>query len=225
VAETFPAILLFGFQIGGVRMGRAGDPEMPMTLHPAIQPDDDFLLDDGLPCLRRSGKLYYLGDMQPPVLEACRRVDLSFEQLAEKLGMTRPALLLILKGYDPVPVPLKSMLDRLVTQVGLLQPATSYCEIPADRLPVTEATVTEAPVHEAMAKAEAPPMTMTGTIITVAAEEVLIPQGVSLDRPAASSPAVPSIDTPPPPPRIGPSPAFTPGLRRTYISRASREQP
>lgn len=205
-------------------MGRAGDLEMPMTLHPAIQPDDDFLLDDGLPCLRRAGRLYYLGDMQPPVLEACRRVDLSFEQLAEKLGMTRPALLLILKGYDPVPLPLKSMIDRLVAQVGLLQPPIRYCEIPAERMPAHEAPVNEVTLNEVTTKAEASPRKVTGTIITVAAEEVLIPQGVSLDHRPVAPPAAPPVGAPPAPPRIGSPPAFTPGLRRTYISRASREQ-
>lgn len=216
-----------------------------MTLHHAIQPDDDFLLDDGLPCLRRNGTLYYLGDMQPRVLEACRRVDLTFEQLAEKLGMTRPTLLLILKGYDPVPLPLKGMIDRLVTQVGLLQPATSYCEIPAERMPAAEQAMVEAqaeappvvtaihamPIEDAPAQdaplpaaADASARPMTGTIITVAAEEVLIPQGVSLDHRPVAPPAAPPVGTPPAPPRIGSPPAFTPGLRRTYISRASREQ-
>ncbi|WP_341910227.1 hypothetical protein [Ferrovibrio terrae] len=195
-----------------------------MTLHPAIQPDDDFLLDDGLPCLRRNGTLYYLGDMQPRVLEACRRVDLSFEQLAEKLGMTRPALLLILKGYDPVPLPLKSMIDRLVAQVGLLQPPTSYCEIPAERMPAHAAPVKEVTLNEVTATVEASSTKMMGTIITVAAEEVLIPQGVSLDHRPVAPPAAPPVGAPPAPPRIGSPPAFTPGLRRTYISRASREQ-
>ena len=47
---------------------------------------------------------------QPLVLEACRRHGMSFEEYAAKLGVTRAALVLILKGHDPVP---RHMLDSI----------------------------------------------------------------------------------------------------------------
>lgn len=199
-----------------------------MTLHSTIQPDDDFLLDDGLPCLRRDGKLYYLGDMQPRVLEACRRVEIGFEQLTEKLGMNRPQLVLILKGYDPVPLPLKHMIDRLVTQTGLMQPAMSYCEVPPDRLPPGESaadsrgatakvatTIHAVPIPDAenaaaaMASAES-----DAAPVTVPVEEVVIPDIVALDRPGA-----PHVVVPPAPTDLS---GFTPGLRRAPQSRGRK---
>lgn len=191
-----------------------------MTLQTALQPDDDFLLDDGLPCLRRDGKLYYLGDMQPRVLEACRRVEISFEQLTEKLGMNRPQMVLILKGYDSVPLPLKSMIDRLITQTGLMQPATSYTEVPEERIPANESapdsrdespkvstTIHSVPIpDQENARASAPAAGSDRPPVTVPVEEVVIPDVVSLDRPGAPHVVVPSVE-----PDLS---GFTPGLRR-----------
>jgi hypothetical protein len=55
-------------------------------------------------------KQFFVRDVQPLVLEACRRHGMSFEEYAAKLGVTRAALVLILKGHDPVP---RHMLDSI----------------------------------------------------------------------------------------------------------------
>ncbi|MFN4166453.1 MAG: hypothetical protein ACK4GK_17910 [Ferrovibrio sp.] len=55
-------------------------------------------------------KQFFARDVQPLVLEACRRNGISFEEYAAKLGVTRAALVLILKGHDPVP---RHMLDSI----------------------------------------------------------------------------------------------------------------
>lgn len=216
---------------------------MPVTLHATIQPDDDFLLDDGLPCLRRDGQLYYLGDVQPRVLEACRHFEIGFEQLSEKLGLPRPALVLILKGYDAVPPALKSMIDRLVAQAGLQQPATSHCTVPADRLPANESDGESQGDSRADSTAESavPVVTTIHAVpipdppraendaadraapgrdlapITVPAEEVVIPDVVALDRPGAPHLVVPDAT-----PEFSPGLAgFTPGLRRSARRKAA----
>jgi hypothetical protein len=200
----------------------------PQALSP--QGDDDFLLDDGLPCLRRDGKLYYLTDVQPRVLDACRHFDISFDQLAEKLGMTRPALLLILKGYDPVTPVLKGMIDRLLGQVGLLPPltvqgasmsesirgaaseappvVTTIESVPIPPVPLPEATDTEEDEEDDEDK-----------VITVAAEaigETLVPQPLTPGRPAASVPPLPPVVFTPG------LPDFTPGPRRAPRRRRPR---
>ncbi len=185
--------------------------------HPA---DDDFLLDDGLPCLRRDGKLYYLSDVQPRVLEACRHFEISFDQLAEKLGMTRPALLLILKGYDSVPLPLKSMIDRLLGQVGLLPPQAADISAAANDAapPPVVTTIHAVPVPEPVA--EAPDV--EEPVITVAAEEIAarIPQRLTPGRPGVVAPST-SVPMVPPVFAAG-LPDFTPGLRRAPRRRAVR---
>lgn len=177
------------------------DTPLPQT--PSEPGDDDFLLDDGLPCLRRDGKLYYLNDVQPRVLEACRHFEISFDQLAEKVGMTRPALLLILKGYDPVTPVLKGMIDRLLGQVG---GAT-------EDVPPVVTTIHSIPVPEVVPE---PSVDDENPVITVTAEaigETLVPQPLTPGRPAA---AVPPGSVPPVSPvDFTPGlPDFTPGLLR-----------
>lgn len=197
------------------------DPAVPQI--PSELGDDDFLLDDGLPCLRRDGKLYYLTDVQPRVLEACRHFEVSFDQLAEKLGMTRPVLLLILKGYDPVALALKGMIDRLLGQAGLLpQPgaaaAPDATRDVAGKVPPVVTTIHSVPIPELD---PAPPPTETedereDAVITVTAEavgETLVPQPLTPGRPAAAVP--PIVFTPG-------LPDFTPGLRRAPRRRRPR---
>lgn len=203
-----------------------------MTLDTAApQGDDDFLLDDGLPCLRRDGRLYYLNDVQPRVLEACRHFEISFDQLAEKLGMTRPVLLLILKGYDPVTPVLKGMIDRLLGQVGLLPMLTAEgASMPDSIRGATEdakpvvTTIHSVPVPEVVP--DLPPVDeeddRADAVITVTAEaigETLVPQPLTPGRPAA---AVPPGSVPPVPPlAFAPGlPDFTPGLRRAPRRRS-----
>lgn len=198
-----------------------------MTMLYDLQPDDDFLVEDGLPCLRRDGKLYYLGDVQPRVLDACRRFGISFELLSEKLGMMRPALVLILKGYDAVPPNLKSMLDRMVVQAEQMQMEA----LAEEATPESEAIRSVEPVVEPVMEPTPAASAATVTIMSVPVpdapchdngaadglmmDEVIIPDVVSLDRPAA--PGVPAVGFAPG------LPAFTPGLRRTVRRRpASR---
>ncbi len=175
---------------------------------------DDFLLDDGLPCLRRDGKLYYLNDVQPRVLEACRHFEISFDQLAEKLGMNRPAMVLILKGYDPVPLPLKGMIDRLLGQVGLLPPQPADLAVAANDAAPVVTTIHAVPVPDPVP--EEP-------VITVIAEEIgetVIPQPLTPGRPAASVSSAPVPMVPPVVFAAG-LPEFTPGLRRAPRRRSA----
>lgn len=211
---------------------------MPVTFEPvqtaapqtlSQQGDDDFLLDDGLPCLRRGGKLYYLTDVQPRVLDACRHFDISFDQLAEKLGMTRPVLLLILKGYDPVTPVLKGMIDRLLGQVGLLPPLTAQgasisqsIRGAASEAPPVVTTIESVPIPS-VPWPEAPDADEDedgeDEVITVVAEaigETLVPQPLTPGRPAASVPPLPPVVFTPG------LPDFTPGLRRAPRRRRPR---
>lgn len=204
-------------------------PPAPQTL--SQQGDDDFLLNDGLPCLRRDGKLYYLTDAQPRVLEACRYFEISFDQLAEKLGMTRPVLLLILKGYDPVTPLLKGMIDRLLGQVGLLPPlAAQGVSIPDS---IRSATGDAPPIVTTIESVPIPPVPLPrvpeadedaegeseDAVVTVVAEaigETLVPQPLTPGRPAASVPPLPPVVFTPG------LPDFTPGLRRAPRRRRPR---
>jgi hypothetical protein len=171
---------------------------------PASHPTDDFLLDDGLPCLRRDGRLYYLGDVQPRVLEACRQVDIGFDQFADKLGMTRPAMVLILKGYDPVSPQLKGMIDRLLGQCGLLPTLPGETAVEAAPLVTTLHAV---PVPEVGTVEDD-----SDAVITVTAEDlptVIVPPDLVPGRPGAMvAPAVAPAAF-----AAGLS-EFTPGLRR-----------
>lgn len=175
-----------------------------MSMMTDLNPDDDFLLDDGLPCLRKDGKLYYLGDVQPRVLEACRHFGLSFDQLAEKLGLMRPALVLILKGYDAVPPNLKSMLDRLVMQSASMRDDDVAV---SESAPETVDVVAEPVVVQAAMAAEEPVPTQKVTIMSVPipepvaqpaaaaqhdSEEVVIPDVVALGRPATPHVVIPT---------------------------------
>jgi hypothetical protein len=77
-----------------------------------VQPSS-ALLASAAANLETSGtgsKLFFTRDIQPVVLEACRRHNISFDEYAARLGTTRTALVLILKGIDPVP---RGMRDSL----------------------------------------------------------------------------------------------------------------
>lgn len=197
-----------------------------MSLMTDLNPDDDFLLDDGLPCLRKDGRLYYLGDVQPRVLQACRRFGIGFDQLAEKLGLMRPALVLILKGYDAVPPNLKSMLDRLVLQAATMRDDDGYNDLASGESAAPQAAEPVDVVAEPVMTAPAP--TQKATILSVpipetaaaaesAADEVMIPDVVALDRPAT-----PHVVIPTPPAFQSGLPEVTPGLRRQPRRRMSK---
>lgn len=187
--------------------------------YPSPQGEDDFLLGDGLPCLRRDGKLYYLTDVQPRVLEACRQFEISFDQLAEKLGMTRPVLLLILKGYDPVSPVLKSMLDRLVAQSTQppgekAEPAPSPVVTRIESVPVPPAREEDAPEDDAD-----PVITLVPEAIDA---DMRVPQPLSPGRPAVAVPPV-TPSTYPGPAGIYPRPAPRPTPARPPAGRLNRQ--
>lgn len=71
-------------------------------------------------------KLFFTGDVQPVVLEACRQHNISFDAYATRLGSTRAAMVLILKGHDPVPRHMLESLRQFVQAArDARQPASS----------------------------------------------------------------------------------------------------
>ncbi|WP_341895507.1 hypothetical protein [Ferrovibrio terrae] len=75
------------------------------------------LLASALADLETSGpasKLFFTRDVQPVVLEACRRHNISFDEYAARLGTTRTALVLMLKGIDPIPYRMRDSLRDFV---------------------------------------------------------------------------------------------------------------
>lgn len=76
------------------------------------------LSQTGLSTLERGSKLYFAEDVQPLVLQACRAHGISFDLFATRFSMTRGALVLMLKGHDPVPRPVKRAIEDFV-QRGL----------------------------------------------------------------------------------------------------------
>lgn len=72
-------------------------------------------LDNSALETRRVGvKMFFVRDVQPLVLEACRRQQIGFDQFAIRIGTTRAALVLVLKGHDPVSPNLLAALRDLV---------------------------------------------------------------------------------------------------------------
>jgi hypothetical protein len=72
---------------------------------------------------RRDGaRVFFTRDVQPIVLEACRRQGVSFDNFALKLGTNRAALVLILKGHDPVSPNMLGLLRDFVAAAGQTQP-------------------------------------------------------------------------------------------------------
>lgn len=68
-------------------------------------------------------KTFFARDVQPLVLQACRQRGISFDDYAAKLGMTRAALVLILKGHDPVPRHLLDSIEAFVDIAAAAQAA------------------------------------------------------------------------------------------------------
>lgn len=62
-----------------------------------------------------AGRFYAERDSIVAVSEACREVKMSMDELAQKLGVSRPALVLMLNGNDPLQ---RSQLDQLRAFVG-----------------------------------------------------------------------------------------------------------
>lgn len=70
---------------------------------PANQPFTSVTLDPRSLETRRDGaRIFFIRDVQPIFLEACRRQQISFDAFCAKMGSNRAAMVLILKGHDAV---------------------------------------------------------------------------------------------------------------------------
>jgi hypothetical protein len=80
-------------------------------------PTTSTLLASALANLETTGpasKLFFTRDVQPVVLEACRHHNIGFDEYAVRLGTNRTALLLMLKGIDPIPLRMRDSLRDFV---------------------------------------------------------------------------------------------------------------
>ena len=66
-----------------------------------------------------AGRYYADRDAIVAVADACRVAQVSMDQLAVKLGISRPALVLILNGTDPISNTMVEQLRGFVTQQAL----------------------------------------------------------------------------------------------------------
>jgi len=90
---------------------------------PATQPFISMTLDPKSLETRRDGaRIFFSRDVQPVILEACRRQQISFDTFASKMGSNRAAMVLILKGHDAVS---PNMLGRLRDFVAAAQGNTA----------------------------------------------------------------------------------------------------
>ncbi|PJI43794.1 hypothetical protein [Ferrovibrio sp.] len=55
-----------------------------------------------LATVERGARLYFAQDVQPLVLQACRAHGIGFDLFAARFNLPRSALVLVLKGHDPV---------------------------------------------------------------------------------------------------------------------------
>lgn len=67
---------------------------------------------------RIGAKLFFARDVQPIILEACRRQQISFDAYALKLGTNRASLVLILKGHDAVSPNMLGLLRDFVAEAA-----------------------------------------------------------------------------------------------------------
>jgi hypothetical protein len=77
---------------------------------------------DVLPVMKIRNRLFFLQDVQPRVMAACRRARIRVGLLAVRLQTPRYALVLILRGVDPVPPALHRLLDDFVARAEALPP-------------------------------------------------------------------------------------------------------
>lgn len=61
-----------------------------------------------------ASRLFFTRDIQPVVLQACRQHKISLDDYAIRLGTNRTALVLMLKGIDPVPLRIRDALRDFV---------------------------------------------------------------------------------------------------------------
>lgn len=75
-----------------------------------------------LPVMKVRNRLYFIQDVQPRVMAACRRANIGFDLLATRLQTPRYALVLILRGVDPVSPALRRLLDDFIARAEALPP-------------------------------------------------------------------------------------------------------
>lgn len=68
----------------------------------------------GLSTIARGANVYFTEDVQPLVLQACRAHGIGFDLFATRFSMPRGALVLMLKGHDPVPRPVLRAIESFV---------------------------------------------------------------------------------------------------------------
>lgn len=67
-----------------------------------------------LATVERGARLYFAQDVQPLVLQACRAHGIGFDLFAARFNLPRSALVLVLKGHDPVPRQMQRAIEDFV---------------------------------------------------------------------------------------------------------------
>lgn len=78
-----------------------------------------------LPTKTFGAKIFFAKDVQPAVLDACRKTGISFDAFAAKLGMPRASLVLILKGQDPVARHTLQVIEEMIAKAQPAAPPQS----------------------------------------------------------------------------------------------------
>jgi len=71
-------------------------------------------LRSNLATVERGARLYFAQDVQPLVLQACRAHGIGFDLFAARFNLARSALVLVLKGHDPVPRQMQRAVEEFV---------------------------------------------------------------------------------------------------------------
>ncbi len=67
-----------------------------------------------LATVERGARLYFAQDVQPLVLQACRAHGIGFDLFATRFNLPRSALVLVLRGHDPVPRQMQRAIEDFV---------------------------------------------------------------------------------------------------------------
>lgn len=91
--------------------------QYPRHARPAARPvgtSASVLVRGGLATVERGGRSFFVQDVQPLVLQACRAHGISFDLFATRFSLPRGALVLVLQGQDPVSRPVQRVLEDFV---------------------------------------------------------------------------------------------------------------
>lgn len=89
--------------------------QYPRYARPSLRsPVPSNLSGGGLATTERGARQYFAQDVQPLVLQACRAHGIGFDLFATRFSMPRGALVLMLKGHDPVPRPVQRAVEDFV---------------------------------------------------------------------------------------------------------------